>query len=42
MCNLSKPVAKAYVILMTVESSKAGMSGVVVLGTSPLVIPDTR
>ena len=37
--NLTKPVAKACVILIAVESSKVE---VVVLGTSPLVIPDTR
>ena len=37
--NLTKSVAEAYVILMAVDSSKVE---VVVLGTSPLVIPDTR
>ena len=39
--NLTKPVAEieANVILMVVESSK---EEVVVLGISPLVIPDTR
>ena len=42
-CAISvNQLQKHNVILMTVESSKVGVSGVVVLGTSHLVIPDTR
>ena len=39
--NVTKPVAEieVHVILLVVESSK---EEVVVLGTNPLVIPDTR